>query len=161
MDYIETLVEHLHVLHNLLVAPVKNPPVAINITQPRLVTTFLPFIFLSFLAQIVFYARQRMIQGVHRVIRGVPPVICGVPPLSGGRPPIIGGAPQIVGGLPQVILGIPSFIVGTPKMVRWSPPITRGQGKYTHFAYFSIMCRILLNKYPFFNTQILPLCLIS
>ena len=134
---------------------------ATNITQPRLATTLLSLIFLSFLVQIVFYARQKMIRGVHRVIRGVPPVICGVPPLNGGRPPIIGGAPQIVGGLPQVIFGIPPFIVGTPRMVRWSPPITRGQGKYTHFACFSIMCRISLNKYPLFNTQILPLCLIS
>ena len=50
--------EHLHVFIYLLVAPVKNPPVATSTTQPRSIPTFLSFVSLSFLVQQGFYCRH-------------------------------------------------------------------------------------------------------
>ena len=153
--------EHLQVLHNLLVAPVKNPPVATNITQPRSTTTFLSLASLSFLGCIVFLSLQEICSGVQRNILGVPRTCLGVPKHILGTLSTLLGVPKHCLGAPRMILGTPWVILGVPRIFLWSPRIFPWR-HYNVFleAIFNIQ-HLLLNKTTLFHTQNLQLCLIS
>ena len=146
---------------NLLVAPVKNPPVATNTTKPRSLATFLSFVSLSFWVQLGFHCPRQLIGGLHRVICGVPPTICGAPKVICGTPKIICGRPPVICGVPKVSCGVPQVICGVPQMTRWSPPMTRREGYLPFLTRFIANLTLLFNKYPLFHTQNFQLWLIS
>ena len=132
-------------LYKLLVAPVKNPPVATNTTKPRSVATFLSFVSLSLLVQILIYCRQGMTQGVPRIISGAPESISGTPEVISGTPESISGVPETISGTPEVISGSPEIISGVPEMTPW--------GAYLIFFNRSVAnIHLLLNNTPLFHT---------
>ena len=138
-------------LHNLLVAPVKNPPVAISTTKQRSASTFLSLVSLTFLVQLVIIGRQGIIYRLHRIICGSPPIICGSPPVICGSPPITCGSPPITCGRPPVICGTPPVICGTPQITQRSPPITQRGGYLPFWNRFVANLSHSLNKYPPFH----------
>ena len=139
-------------LYKLLVAPVKNPPVATNTTKPRSVATFLSFVSLSFLVQILIYCRQGMTQGVPRIISGAPESISGTPEVISGTPETISGAPETISGTPEVISGTPEVISGSPEIISGVPEMTPW-GAYLIFFNRSVAnIHLLLNNNPLFHT---------
>ena len=132
-------------LYKLLVAPVKNPPVATNTTKPRSVATFLSFVSLSFLVQILIYCRQGMTQGVPRIISGAPESISGTPEVISGTPETISGAPETISGTPEVISGSPEIISGVPEMTPWGANLI-------FFKRSVANIHLLLNNNPLFHT---------
>ena len=125
-------------LYKLLVAPVKNPPVATNTTKPRSVATFLSFVSLSFLVQILIYCRQGMTQGVPRIISGAPE------PIS-GTPETVSGTPETISGTPEVISGSPEIISGVPEMTPWGANLIFFKRSVANIHF-------LLNNNPLFHT---------
>ena len=124
----------------ILVAPVKNHPVATSTTQPRSIPTFIALVSLFFWVQLGFYCRHPVIGGRHPIIGGRHPVIGGRHPVIGGRHPVVGGRHPVIG---------------------WGNPMT-GWGQYwAHYLQFTINRYILLNKQSLFNTLNIQSWLIS
>ncbi len=86
-------VEHLQVLHNLLVTPVKNPQVATNKPQPYSIT-ILSLACPSFFHHAGFYCPQRICLGHQGNFRGVPRTFRGTPKHILGAPRTLLGVPK-------------------------------------------------------------------
>ena len=139
-------------LYKLLVTPVKNPPVATNTTKPRSVATFLSFVSLSFLVQILIYCRQGMTQGVPRIISGAPESISGTPETISGTPEVISGTPETISGVPETISGTPEVISGSPEIISGVPEMTPWGANLIFFKRSVANIHLLLNNNPLFHT---------
>ena len=142
-------------LHNLLVAPVKNPPVAISTTKQRSASTFLSLVSLTFLLQLVIIGRQGIISGVRGIISGSPWGISGAPEIISSPPEIISGRLEIISGVPELVSRTPGVVSGTPEMIPRSPEMTPRGGCLSCCNRFVANLSHSLNIYPLFQIQIL------
>ena len=147
----QLLVEHLQVLHNLLVAPVKNPPVAISTTKQRSASTFLSLVSLTFLLQLVIIGRQGIISGVRGIISGSPWGISGAPEIISSPPEIISGRPEIISGVPELVSGTPGVVSGAPEIIPRSPEMSPRGGCLSCWNRFVANLCHSLNIYPLFQ----------
>jgi len=145
----ESFREPLLVFYNLLVAPVKNPPVATNTTQPRSTSTFLSFIFL---VQLGFYCRHWLTHSSPWVTSGTPAIVSGTPEPISGVPEVVSGVPEIISGTPEVIPGRPEVISGRPELTSGTPWVTPWRRYFRVSCHFVVNQHILLNKQSLFNT---------
>ena len=157
----ESFRESFLVLYNLLVTPVKNPPVATNTTRPCSTPTFLSSVSLSFLLQLGFYCRHWLTHSSPWVTSGTPAIVSGTPEPISGLPEVISGVPEIISGTPEVIPGRPEIISGRPELTSGTPWVAPW-GRYFRVSYhFVVNQHILLNKQSLFNTLNLQSWLIS
>ena len=116
------LIEHLLVLYNLLVAPVKNPSVAIGTTKPSLQPSFLfqltilsSFFSIAFLPSIKIFFKgicdgQSWIYAVRSTIYGVRNMIYGVRSTIYEVRSTIYGVRSMICGIRSMIYGVRSTI---------------------------------------------------
>ena len=140
-------------IHNLLVAPVKNPPVAISTTKQRSASTFLSLVSLTFLVQLIVIGRQGIISGLQGIISGSPWVISGAPEIISSPPEIISGRPEIISGVPELVSGTPGVVSGAPEMIPWSPEMTPRGGCLPFQTRLIGNLHLSLNKYSLFTLK--------
>jgi len=138
------------IFRSLHISP-KNP-VATSTTKPRSVATFISFVSLSFLVQILIYCRQGMTQGVPRIISGTPETISGTPEVISGTPETISGTPETISGAPETISGTPEVISGSPEIISGVPEMTPWGANLIFFKRSVANIHLLLNNNPLFHT---------
>ncbi len=134
-------------LINLLVAPVKNPPVATNTAKPRSTPTFLSFVSLSFLVQLGFYCRHWLTYSS--------------PWVTYWRPWVTYWRPWVSYWRPWVTYWRPWVSYWRPLVTYWRPWVSYWRRFLTHFSYFHKECQIILNNSSLFNTLNIQSWLIS
>ena len=139
-------------LINLLVAPVKNPPVATNTTKPRSLATFLSLISISFWFQLGYYCHQWLSQGLPWVSQGVPWVIYGSPWVSQGTPWGNYSTPWVSQGMPWVTYSTPWVTYGSPWQTHGSPWESHSSAYLSYYILLGNKQVILLNNSSLFYT---------
>ena len=157
----ESFRESFLVLYNLLVIPVKNPPVATNTTRPCSTPTFLSSVSLFFLLQLGFYCRHWLTHSSPWVTYWSPWLTYWTPWVIYSSPWVTHWTPWVTYWSPWVIYWTPWVSYWTPWLIYWSPWKTYWGRFMTHFSRFYREYLILLNNSPLFNTLNLKLSLIS
>ena len=138
-------------LINLLVAPVKNPPVATNTTKPRSLATFLSFVSLFFGVQLGFHCRHWLIYSSPWVIYWRPWVSYWTPWVIYWRPWVSYWTPWVIYSRPWVGYWTPWVIYSRPWVSYWTPWMTHWERFLAYFTHSDDKSFILLNNSSFLS----------